>query len=83
MTRSVKEERYFDRLSDNTVWPAIDNDLAWIMRYGRPEHILEIRALVSEMLVCYTQLVRMPMRQRNAVCSELRAKERERSEKAQ
>ena len=75
----MNEELYFDQLSDGTTWPSIDSDLAWLMRYGKIEDVIEIRLIAAQALSAYIELVRESQSRRNIICKELRGLERERA----
>lgn len=61
------------RFDDGTVWPIPSEaakDIEWQLRYGDP---VKVRFLAASIVSAYHELIRLPVRSRNARVRDLRA----------
>jgi hypothetical protein len=65
--REVKTRSY-TRLPDGTLWPRLNTDHGWDVRYGRPS-----RLVLADFVAAYNALTALPRARREEVIRGLRA----------
>ena len=61
------------RDGDETCWPSLDQgEFEWRLRYAPLATLADERMVTASVLAAYQELIKMPDKERNAVCRALR-----------
>jgi hypothetical protein len=73
-TKSPQLSPRYTKVEPDMVWPSLNQgDMEWELRYGTEFEVVKHRLVTASIVAAYQSLIRMTIKDRNKVCTALKA----------